>query len=263
MVVRGHMRVWVYEKGQMVSYRARDNLIMTVAKDQMADLVRGRLLSSPLRAFAVGSNGTAAASNQTQLLAEVTRKAIPPADVNTEQQKNIRSGTEVTIRQVFGPGLNFTLRELGFFGDIVELPNPTESPIITPSASGGTLATGVYEVAYTWANGNGETQAGPSAFATVTGPTGSIAVVVPSLPAFATTTRIFAAPSGSPLLSGTTTTTAYTITAFPSGAAPPLVNTTTLPGIPNSGRMINRVVLGDQTILPSTVFMAEGILVFS
>lgn len=264
MIGGGHARLWVMgANGQFVLLRSQHNDIMAIAKDQNADLVRGHPLSSPIRAFAVGSSSTAVTTAQTQLGAEVTRRPIPQAGVNTTTQRNLRVGTEVTFRQVFGPGLDFVLREMALFGDILELSNPSAAPVVTPSESGGTLTAGTYTVVTTWANGNGETQMSPPAMATITGTTGKIDVVVPPLPEQATTTRVFAAPSGTPLLSGTTVTTTYAITAFPAGAPPPAINTAVLAGIPNSGRMINRVVIADATILTSTVFVVESKLIFS
>lgn len=264
MLKSGHAKLWIADSGgrfQLVC--DQPNTILTQAKGQDADLLRGHPQSSPLRAFAVGSDGTASSAGQTQLLAEVTRRPVPVPGTDTAQQKNIRTGSDVHIRQVFGPGFSFVLREWGLFGDLVELANPILAPVLTPSESGGLLTAAVYTVVYTWINLTGETAASPPAFAIITGSTGTIAVGLPTLPNTAVTARVFAAPSGPPLLSGTSTTTTYSITAFPVGAAPPAGNTALIPGGPNAGTMVNRVKIADHTILPATVFVAESVLVFS
>lgn len=258
------MRLWIRDNDGLFRLSAAfHNDIVLGAKQHNADLMRGHPLSSPIRAFALGSDATPVAVEQTQLVSEVTRKTIPAADVNTSTQVNILIGNELTLKQVFGPGLSFILREVSLFGDIVEIDNPAIAPIVTPSESGGTLAAGTYAVVYTWNNNNGETIASPSANAVIVGSTGKIDVTIPALPATATQARIYAAPSGTPLFSGFTVTTTYAITSFPGGSTPPVTNTAVLPGEPNSGRMIDRAVLADRTILTGTVFTLEVKLIFS
>lgn len=263
MILRGHVGVWVLDGERWTLARENHNDIMVVAKTQAADLIREHPLSSPIRAMAVGSSATAVNTSQTQLVAEVTRKAIPTAGTNTATQINTRSGSEITIRQVFGPGLVFTLREVGLFADIIELTDPSSAPGLVSSASGGTLTTATYTVGYTYVNNNGETILSPTAAIAVTGPTGKIDVTVPALPSRATATRVYAAPSGTPLLSGSTTTTAYAITSFPAGVTPPVSNTSLIPGLPNTGAMINRAVISDLSVLVGTTFFAETKLIFS
>ena len=264
MLVSGCWTLDIFDhQGKVLSSCTRKNAVVSLAATQDADLLRGVLLSSPIRAMALGSDGTATSSGLTQLFAEVTRKAIPVAGVNQTYQKNLRSGVTVTLQQTFGPGLTFTLREAALFADIVELSTPTVAPILTPSESGGLLTAGTYTVVYTWKNNNGETQASPSAQTAISGSTGKITVTVPALPAQATQTRVFVG-IGTPVINGTTTTTSYEATDPSAGPdEPPASNTSLIPGILNSGAMLNRVVFPDQSITSGTTFAITVPLLFN
>lgn len=264
MLISGVWTVEVFDQwGRVVATQRQENSVMSLVAAQDADLLRAHPRSSPIRAIALGDDGTANTSSLTQLFSEITRKAIPAADVNTAQQQNIRVGSVVTIKQLFGPGLDFTLREAGLFADIIELSNPTVAPVLTPSESGGILTAGTWDVVYTWANNNGETEASPVAQAVIAGSTGKITVEIPALPAQATEARIFIG-IGAPTLNGTTTTTDYEATD-PSLSAdePPVSNTSLIPGIPNAGAMINRVVFADQAIIASMTCTVTVPLVFN
>lgn len=262
VLVKGSGTLWICDaRGRCRRTMRRDNLIVNGSKFLVADLLRNHPLSSPLQAIAVGSNGAAASSGQTTLLAEVARKALPAADTDTTLAKNLRSGTTIIIRQTFGPGLAFTLRESSLFGDIVALANPTVAPGLTASDTGGTLTAGTYTVVYTWKNNNGETQASPSAQATISSSTGKMTVTLPALPSGATQARVFAG-IGSPVLSGTSITTSFVVSAPPAGPdTPPGVNTSLIPGVANSGRMVNRLVWPDASILIDETFTIEKQLV--
>jgi hypothetical protein len=74
---------------------------------------------------------------------------------------------------------------IGFSG-AAALTDPTTGPALTAS-TGGTLASGDYDVAYTWTNDYGETLASSATTVTITGPTGRIVVTaITPLPTGAT-----------------------------------------------------------------------------
>lgn len=263
MFESGFIEIWRKNKaGLMVCEYHQHNDILDAAKLQFADLIREHPLSSPIRAFALGSNGTATTGAETTLGAEVVREVIPAAGTDTATEKNILTGSTIEFRQTFGPGLTFTLRELGLFGDLIALSNPTVAPEATAVQTGGTLTAGTYTVVYTWKNNNGETEVSPSDTAVITSSVGKIDVVIPALPLGATLASIYAG-TGTPALSGTTATATYTISAPPAGGAAPGTNTTVLPGIANSGRLINRAVIADHAYISTDVFTVRSVLILS
>jgi len=109
--------------------------------------------------------------------------------------------------------------------------NPTTAPTGTPSATGGTLATGSYTYQYADVQNGGITlPSTASAAQAVTGPTGSVALSGILAGAATTTARnIYRSNGGGYFLIGTipdNTTTTFTDTGFANGAAAPTVNTT-------------------------------------
>lgn len=263
MVKSGFIEIWRKNtRGVLVRVFHQHNAILDAAKFQFADLIRGHPLSSPLRAIALGSDGTATTGAETQLGAEVVRAALPPADTDTTTQKNILTGTTIEFRQTFGPGLDFTLREIGLFGDLIQLDTPTVAPILIASQTGGLLTSGTYTVVYTWRNATGETEVSPIATAEITSNIGLIDVAIPVLPIGATTARIYAGID-TPGLSGSTTTQTYAIGAPPLGGPAPSSNTTLLPGTVNQGRLINRAVIADHGYIATDVFTVRSVLLMS
>jgi hypothetical protein len=103
------------------------------------------------------------------------------------------------------------------------------APTLTPSSSGGTLATGSYQYRISALNAAGETLAGPEAGApaAVTGPTGSVAISWTAIPN-ASGYRVYGRTASGETLLATTTTNAYTDTGAltPNSVALPSGNTT-------------------------------------
>jgi hypothetical protein len=56
------------------------------------------------------------------------------------------------------------------------------APALTPSATGGSLATSTARVAITWVTAQGESRASAEATTSVTGPTGSVSIAQPTVP---------------------------------------------------------------------------------
>lgn len=265
--MRGNMKVWVIDGGKLYLREECENLVVTQAKTQLANLVREADGSFPIRVFALGSNNTATAGGQTKLFAEQTRKLIPPAGIDTPQQGNYLAGDDIIIRQVFGPGLSFTLREAALFADIAELPNPTVAPILTSQPTGGTLADGTYTVGYVWLNATGRSLLSPTAQVVISGgvSSGSIDATIPPFPQEAAQVWFYGSVSGGLLANQRvhTQSVTYTIVEAFDGIAPPVSNNTALPGVADSGTMINRVVLSDLAIISSTTFVLESTLTLS
>ena len=128
--------------------------------------------------------------------------------------------------------------------------NPTVAETASASgggSSGGTLAAGTYQVAYTWVHAHGETTIGASQSTTLTAASGNIPqVTIPALPSGAVSANIYltnvSVPAGPLVLfkTGVTTTTTTLNSAtwnggtFAAGKAPPTHNTTIgglLPGV--------------------------------
>lgn len=256
---------------KIVSYRPE--LIVTSGKTLFGDLLREEPLTTALRAIAIGTSNSAPAIGQTILGAEWIRKAVPAAGTNNAgpgaaHAVNIRSGSQVTIGVSLGPGLDGrTYNEIGFFGSIIELANPTTAPVCTPSTSGGTLAAGTYTVSYSWKNANGETQEVVTTGVVITGSTGSIAVTVPALPAGATHSRIYAAIGASRLRITDITGTSFTITTLSgSSGSPSGSNTTLRPGIIDSGVLFDRALMaqpGGLTPTAGQYIYGQGVLNFA
>ena len=161
---------------------------------------------------------------------------------NDEQPQGNRyvschSGDSASLRSSWGynQGQRLGNGSHGFvvLGGTDTLQNPQFAPTLTPSGSGGTLAAGVWTVAFTYVTGGGETQIGPTVTATTTGTTSSIAVTIPKLPPDSATgwnIYVSSAVNGATLLKSNgvlQTGTSYTITAAGAGAATPASNTAT------------------------------------
>lgn len=195
--LRGRLSAWVFDPVQGYARKVleQDNLILDTAKPLMADLTREDPSASPLRAMAFGRDNTAASAGQTGLLDEFCRVALPPAGTDITgsfpKLRNIRSGNIVTIGVSCGPNLNTVgnpgtniIKEYCLFGGVVEIPAPSAAPTCTPSTSGGSLATGNYDVSFAWISASGETVES-TAQANVniaSGSTGKITVTIPILP---------------------------------------------------------------------------------
>jgi hypothetical protein len=104
------------------------------------------------------------------------------------------------------------------------------APVNTPSAAGGTLATGNVDVVVTFSNSRGETVGSPITTTAVVGATGSISVAQPTPPAGATLWSVYAGisggtvyRSGAAIAIGTAT---YVLTTLPANTQPilPTVN---------------------------------------
>lgn len=108
-------------RGRILFDSGKCNLIVTTAKSYLGDLVRGATGSYAFGAMAVGSDTTAPVIGNTQLGSETTRLGIPADGTNTATQKNLRSGTTITIRQTF-TGITGTIGEFGLFGNIASPP---------------------------------------------------------------------------------------------------------------------------------------------
>ncbi len=230
---------------RIVSFRPE--LVVTTGKELIADLLRENTLTTAIRAIGIGTSNAAPSISNTILGTEIVRKAVPAPGTNNAgpgaaHAVNVRSGSQITLGVSLGPNLNGnTFHEIGFFGSIIELANPVTAPVCTPSASGGSLATGTYTVSYSWKNGNGETLEVVTTGVSVTGPTGSIGVTVPALPTGATHSRIYSAIGASRLRITDITGTSYTITTLSgSSGSPSASNTTLRPGIINSGVLFDR-----------------------
>ena len=118
-------------------------------------------------------------------------------------------------------------------GGTDSLQTPQFAPTLAASGTGGTLAAGIWTVAFTYVTGGGETLVGPTATATTTGTTSSITSSIPALPPDSATgwnIYVSSAVNGSTLLKSNgvlQTGTSYVITAAGSGAAVPASNTAT------------------------------------
>lgn len=125
----------------------------------------------------------------------------------------------------FGKAGDSIKREITNGNGRVDVP---AQPTATPSASGGSLATGNVDVYVTVVNNRGETTASVKRTVAVTGATGSISV---TKPADATSFNVYAcAGDGTPKLANTSapvTASTYTLTALPDSgnAALPTSNT--------------------------------------
>jgi hypothetical protein len=106
------------------------------------------------------------------------------------------------------------------------------APTLTPSASGGALATGTVYVKATLVNAQGETTGSSEASAAITGPAGSLLITAPSSSGDATGWKPYAATAagaeeaqlgGAVIPFGTNVTLTSIATG---GAAPPAANTT-------------------------------------
>jgi hypothetical protein len=111
------------------------------------------------------------------------------------------------------------------------IPSSPSGPSLTPSATGGSLATGTVYVVVTYVSAYGETPASSEVSTAVTGPTGSVSVSSPAAVTNATGFNVYAAGTASqevlinsaPVQIGTP----YVIGALSTGLViPPTVNTT-------------------------------------
>jgi hypothetical protein len=104
----------------------------------------------------------------------------------------------------------------------------------TPSATGGSLATGTYTYEVTATNADGETTPSSSVNASVTGPTGSVSLLWSAVTG-ATGYNVYGNEgSGSVGLIGSAATTSFVDTGSTPGASPPTSNTTPVFTNPNA-----------------------------
>src|SRR5262249_52475260 len=101
---------------------------------------------------------------------------------------------------------------------------PSTGPAAVGSNSGGSLASGTYDVTYTWVNGAGETTESPmTQSSAVVGPNGKVTVTIPALPLGVTSANIYARIHNSPRkLQGNTVTTTFVITTILTATDPPV-----------------------------------------
>lgn len=117
-------------------------------------------------------------------------------------------------------------------------------PTLSTSASGGTVAAGTYQLAYTWITAGGETL-GHKASITTTGTTSTITATVPALPSGATGWNLYSSQAGGSTLTrqngSPLTGTSSTITAPPSsgGAAFPTAAKVSTDSIKGLGSAFN------------------------
>lgn len=241
--IRGEVSVWIFHPQRGYAYHVvhEKNLIVDSAKPLVADLLRGDPSASALRAMAFGRDNTAAAGGQTKLVDEFCRVEIPPVGTDVTgsfpKLRNIRSSNVVTIGVSCGAGLNTAgnpstnqFKEYGLCGGVIELTAPSSAPTCTPSTSGGSLATGNYDVSYAWISASGETVESPAQTNVniASGSSGKITVTIPALPSgfllrgggkfdFA----VYANTAGNARryigggTASTSTTTAFDVTAIP------------------------------------------------
>ena len=135
---------------------------------------------------------------------------------------------QITLTGALTPGIYGY--DLAVTGPALAAPH---APLPSTTATGGTVASGVYTVATTYMNAAGETIASAAGTVTTTGTTSTITVPAPSAPPGATGWYAYVSQAGGSTLtrqqaSPSAIGTALTLTAPPTstGAAPPAANTT-------------------------------------
>lgn len=283
--VRGEVSCWVLRDGVPVEHSHVKNLVVNGSRPFFADLMRGAPFSSSIKVIAIGDSATPApAITQTQLVSERFRTAVAAADTDTPLSANLLDtgggSTKVVLRQELKPfasgaGIGYptsplssqvTIREYGLFGDFIVIADPTTAPSSFTTTAGAVPA-GTYDVKYSWANDTGQTLLSTNSGQIVLGGTAGFSFTLPARPSTAKKTKIYISTSG-----GTyyyydeTTASSYTVTSQPPtgpGGTHPGINTSALPGEINTGRMLNRALIGPHTLNPSSdSILVEATILF-
>lgn len=251
-LIRGALQVWIFNPRAGYAYKVDEthNLVVDAAKPLIADLLRGDVSASALRAMAFGRDNTAAAGGQTGLVDPFALVEIPPAGTDITgsfpKLRNIRSSNTVTIGVSCGPaadqfavttGLNTAgnpstnqIKEYALVGGVVEIPAPSSAPACVGSTTGGSLTAGNYDVSFAWISANGETieSAAQTNVNVASGTTGKITVTIPIMPSGFTPRgggkndfAVYANTAGNPRryigggAASASATTAYVMTTIP------------------------------------------------
>jgi hypothetical protein len=268
MNVTGEFDFWQIRNGVVIRTERKKNLVVSGSRGFLGDIARGYGFSSALNAIAIGTGSVAPATGNTTLGTEVFRMALPAPGTSTPLQGNLISldPVVVTLRQTLTPfvavsgvpttplGGTQVITEFGLFGDILTIANPATPTIDSQTSGGGTVAATNYDIKVTWVNNNGETAAS-SEVAHTQSAEGTFTVDLGTAPAEAVKARLYidTTSSGTYYLFGTEVTdlsadpVQFTVTTPPpvSGTEPPTVNTTTVPGENDTGRLFNRALIGE------------------
>lgn len=290
--IKGEVAFWLIRDGACARHERKKNLIVNLSRPFLADLARGRLLSAPIGAIAIGTGSTAPSLTDVALANEVYRMALPAPGTDTPLQANtlLTSPTQIVFRQTLTPFVASSGRptsplvgtqvitEFGLFGDILAIATPTAAATISSQNGTGTVPANNFNIKYTWVNDIGETAPVATAVAHTQSVTGSFTINLGPAPTQATKARLYienvtAAPGTywrfgtdiSPLPSSGNVT--FTVSTNPptSGTAAPSTNTSVAPGNNGSGRLFNRALIGSPggvSMSGTDRIMVESILTF-
>lgn len=266
--IPGKVRLWVTDDvGTVLEHYKFENLVTTISRRSVGNLLRGDQYSSPVRAIAIGDSAVAATLDDTALGNERFRQSIPAAGTDTPVQKNLISEAPgpvvITFAQWITPfvansgvvagggvGSSFNVAEFGLFTDIVPMADPGSlATLAVHSPASGTVPSGDYTVKYSWVNDNGETLPSSASATLTVASQGGFDITLPAAPSAAKQTRIYIKTNaGDYYLHATVSaaTTVYSVDTQPPTSASPQpsgVNTSLVPGKTNSGTLFNHAIL--------------------
>lgn len=265
--ITGKVKLSVYENDELVERHLFDNLVTTLSRRSIGNLLRRDPLASGVNAIAIGDSSVAATIDDIILGNERFRQALPAPGTNTPVQKNIISDPPAAVVVTFaqwitpfvanagtvapgGLGSSFFVNEFGLFTDIVAIADPLAAPTLAVhSPASGSVSNNDYTVKITWENENGETLPSPASSTLTLSGQGGFNITLPAAPSTAVRTRIYIKTGAGLYVFHAfvpAATTTYSVDNQPPptpGVEPPTANTSVVPGETNSGSLLNHAIL--------------------